>query len=201
MYLTSTLKRTLVIGGVSLLAVVGLIGWTRHEGTPPPTYTSNIGNPEPVSSSGYDQYGQPYTAEQPSYSRASNAPVVYGASPFGSEETSAYYRADVAPVAPPPALYQSAPPTAVYESAPPVRQAFVERRYYYTRRGHRYVVVHRRPFSHSVAIVAGSAAGGALIGGLAGGGKGAGIGALAGGAGGFIYDRLTHKKKRVVVVR
>ena len=39
---------------------------------------------------------------------------------------------------------------------------------------------------------------GALIGGLAGGGKGAGIGALVGGAGGLVYDRLTHKKKVVV---
>ena len=43
-------------------------------------------------------------------------------------------------------------------------------------------------------IAGGGAAVGALIGGLAGGGKGAGIGALAGGAGGFIYDRLTHNR-------
>jgi hypothetical protein len=34
MYLTSTLRRTLAIGGVSLLAVVALIGWTRHESAP-----------------------------------------------------------------------------------------------------------------------------------------------------------------------
>lgn len=60
------------------------------------------------------------------------------------------------------------------------------------------VVVRRRKFSHSAAIVGGSAAGGAAIGALAGGGKGAGIGALAGGAGGLAYDRLTHKKKVVV---
>jgi hypothetical protein len=53
-------------------------------------------------------------------------------------------------------------------------------------------VRHRRPFSHSAAIVAGSAGAGAAIGALAGGGRGAGIGALAGGAGGLIYDRLTH---------
>jgi hypothetical protein len=59
-------------------------------------------------------------------------------------------------------------------------------------------VVKKRPLKRSVAIVGGSAAGGALIGGLAGGGKGAGIGALAGGAGGLVYDRLTHKKKVVV---
>lgn len=58
----------------------------------------------------------------------------------------------------------------------------------------RRAVVRKRPTKHSVMIVAGSAGTGAAIGALAGGGKGAAIGALAGGAGGFIYDRLTHKK-------
>jgi hypothetical protein len=53
---------------------------------------------------------------------------------------------------------------------------------------------HKRPFSHSVAIVGGSAAAGAGIGALAGGGRGAGIGALAGGASGLIYDRVTHNR-------
>jgi hypothetical protein len=52
-----------------------------------------------------------------------------------------------------------------------------------------------RPFSHSAAIVGGSAGAGAVIGALAGGGKGAGIGALAGGGAGLVYDRLTHKRK------
>ncbi len=56
------------------------------------------------------------------------------------------------------------------------------------------VVKRERPFSHSAAIVAGSAGAGAAIGGIAGGGKGAAIGALSGGAAGFIYDRLTHNK-------
>lgn len=53
----------------------------------------------------------------------------------------------------------------------------------------------QRPFSHSVAIVAGSAGGGAAIGALAGGKKGAAIGALAGGAAGLIYDRVTARPK------
>jgi len=60
------------------------------------------------------------------------------------------------------------------------------------------VVVRKRRFGHSAAIVGGSAAGGAAIGALAGGGKGAAIGALAGGAGGLVYDRATHKKRVVV---
>ena len=65
----------------------------------------------------------------------------------------------------------------------------------------RVVVTRQRPTSHSVAIVGGSAGAGAAIGALAGGGKGAGIGALAGGGAGFIYDRLTHKRKSVVEER
>ncbi len=55
-------------------------------------------------------------------------------------------------------------------------------------------VKHRRPFSHSVAIVGGSAGAGAAIGAIAGGGKGAAIGALSGGTAGLIYDRLTHNR-------
>jgi hypothetical protein len=73
----------------------------------------------------------------------------------------------------------------------------------YPRRHRRYrreVVVRRRPFSHSAAIVGGSALPGAGVGALAGGGKGAIVGGLIGGAGGLIYDRKTHKKRRVVVV-
>jgi hypothetical protein len=68
----------------------------------------------------------------------------------------------------------------------------------YRRRPRRRVVVWRRPFSHSAAIVGGSALAGAGIGALAGGGRGAIAGGLVGGAGGLIYDRATHKKKRVV---
>jgi uncharacterized protein YcfJ len=72
-------------------------------------------------------------------------------------------------------------------------------RHSYARRTRpRYVLVRRRPFYRSAAIVGGSAAGGALIGALAGGGKGAAVGALVGGGGGLIYDRATHKKTLVV---
>lgn len=80
---------------------------------------------------------------------------------------------------------------AVYQQpvARPQRVVYRESSYTPTRR-----VVRKRPFSHSVAIVAGSAGAGAAIGALAGGKKGAGIGALSGGAAGLIYDRLTHRR-------
>jgi hypothetical protein len=159
MYLTSTLRQTLAIGGVSLMAVVGLIGWTRHE--------------NPPSAAPANEFGEP------------NRAMVYGPSPFSAVQ---------------PAIYTDrAAATAPYAAASaPIVQNVVARRRYHTRRGRRRVIVRRRPFSHSAAIVAGSAAGGALIGGLAGGGKGAGIGALVGGGGGLVYDRLTHKKRVVV---
>jgi len=66
------------------------------------------------------------------------------------------------------------------------------------RRYRRRVVVRRRKFSHSVAIVGGSAAAGAGVGALAGGPHGAIAGALVGGGAGLIYDRETHKKRVVV---
>ncbi len=84
------------------------------------------------------------------------------------------------PIAASPAVYRQ---PARFQQASP-------REYVPARR----VVRRQRPFSHSAAIVAGSAGTGAAIGALAGGGKGAAIGALSGGAAGFIYDRLTHNR-------
>lgn len=69
------------------------------------------------------------------------------------------------------------------------------------RRARRVVVVRHRPFSHSVAIVGGSALAGAGVGALVGGGPGAIVGGLTGGVGGLIYDRKTHRKRRVVIER
>jgi hypothetical protein len=54
-----------------------------------------------------------------------------------------------------------------------------------------YRVQRGRSTGKSAAIVAGSAGAGALIGGLTHGKKGAALGAIAGGAGGFVVDRLT----------
>jgi hypothetical protein len=169
MNLTSTLsfRRKLAVGGAALLlAVAGLIAWNRDTGVET-AQAAALSNP--ASQSWY----APQTGNPEPVARDPNAPVVYAPSPFGSEEP-AY-------AAPAPVAMAGAPAHTVVARP-------------YSHRRHRRVIVKRRPFSHSAAIVAGSAAGGALIGGLAGGGKGAAIGALAGGAGGLVYDRLTHKK-------
>ncbi len=120
------------------------------------------------------------------YSQAANPceqPVAYPATPAGDAQPYAY----------PPAPYGStpayAPRTAYYQQpavTTPARATTSARTSARVRR--------RRPFSHSAAIVAGSAGTGAAIGALAGGGRGAAIGALAGGAGGFIYDRVTRNR-------
>jgi hypothetical protein len=155
MYLTSTFKRTLIIGGASLLAVVALIGWTRDISRPGPDAATAIPSPN-------------WYAASAGVARDPEARVVYAPSPFGSEIIPETPEKRVLPV-------QTAPS--------PSRKSRV--------------VVKKRPFKHSAAIVGGSAAAGAAIGALAGGGKGAAIGALAGGGGGLVYDRLTHKKKVV----
>jgi hypothetical protein len=167
MYLTSTLKRTLAIGGISLLAVVGLVGWTRvHEKPAIPTAAATP-----------NWYTPPATP---------NGRVVYAPSPFGSET-----------VAPPQQAYVADPEPAAAPARPVVERRSYRTTSRTTSGSRHRVVVKKRPLKRSAAIVAGSAAGGALIGALAGGGKGAAIGALAGGGGGLVYDRLTAKKRVV----
>lgn len=56
-------------------------------------------------------------------------------------------------------------------------------------------VIRERSKKASAAIIAGSAAAGAAIGAAAGGGKGAAIGAISGAAGGYVYDRMTHRRR------
>jgi len=91
-------------------------------------------------------------------------------------------------VASPPATTMR--PRATLRVAPPARPLRHTR--------HRVVVVRKRPFSHSLAIVGGSALTGAGVGALIGGPPGAIAGALTGGVGGLIYDRKTHKKRIIV---
>lgn len=89
-----------------------------------------------------------------------------------------------------PAAFSSALTPVAADQAPTASARPVYRTQYVAPRR----VKHRRPFSHSVAIVGGSAGAGAAIGAIAGGGKGAAIGALSGGTAGLIYDRLTHNR-------
>ena len=174
MELSGTAKRGLTIGGVALLAAVGLIGWTRgSEPAPAPglaSPASYAADPEPVA---------PNPAGR----------TIYAESPFGGEA------APIVAERQPSVTVESTASAPVVQPVVVRRRAAVRRRHYRPRTR---VVVRRRPFKHSAAIVGGSAAGGALVGALAGGGKGAAIGALVGGGGGFVYDRLTHKKKVVV---
>jgi hypothetical protein len=203
MYRDSTVKSGIILGGVALLAL-NFVGCSNQA---PPTSTRYVPDaaaqnctepvaPPPVATPASSLGCAPATVQN-YYTAPANAPgavyggapVVYGASPFGSNLT-------------PP------PPIEVTESAPlPPGQdeRYVERSRRVgsadrleERERHTRVYVKRRPLKHSLEIVGGSAAGGALIGGLAGGGKGAGIGALVGAGGGFVYDRLTRKKKVVV---
>ena len=201
MYWNSTARPGLILGGIALLAL-SLSGCSNQA---PPTSTRYVPDaasqnctepvapPQPVSSPAcapQSVQGYPAPAGYGSAQSGYGAPaVVYGASPFGSNLTPP----------PPPEITESEPPP------PEQDERYVERSRrvgsadrLVEREPHTRVYVKRRPLKHSLEIIGGSAAGGALIGGLAGGGKGAGIGALVGGAGGFVYDRLTHKKKVVV---
>jgi hypothetical protein len=184
MLLTPTLRTPLALAGVLILAVVGLIGWTQHDEPGAPAVpaqanylTPQMGNPEPVS-------------------RDPTAHVVYAPSPFG-EETHVG-SADRAYNAPDSVQAAYAAISYAERTAMPA-PVMTERRYCRTSRRHRrYMVIRKRRFTHSAAIVGGCAAGGALIGALTGGGgKGAAIGALAGGGAGLVYDRMTNKKRLV----
>lgn len=177
MYLSTTAKRGMIVATASLVAIVGVVA-LNQPGTRA-TSQAISGNPEPV-------VRNPEPAGV-----VGNSPTVYARSPFEPSfpATAAAEPIAAAPLQP---VMEATPPmtTKVAYRAPVRRRRASNRRVYYSRRRYR----RGRPFSHSAAIVGGSAAGGAIIGGLAGGGKGAGIGALAGGAAGLVYDRATHKK-------
>jgi hypothetical protein len=181
-----------LVAAFAVLGVAAVSGWVRKPSTAPASYSANT---EPVALPGtdtrsangttlpaanatvaYDQYGQSIgsntAADGSSYVTSSPAEACAQLeTALPSYAVPRYVRT----VRTEPAMYQEQD------------RQFAEPRHGYTRPTH-----HRRSVGKSVAIVGGSAGVGAAIGAIAGGGKGGGIGALAGGAGGFIYDRLTH---------
>ncbi len=158
------MNKGIIVAGFALLSVAALTGWTRKASVAPAYFNT----PSAFNTaSGCEQ--------MPSQTGPYLQPAPYGAptpgvyAPTQPYAQTAFYRA----------------PEPVYDRSVPVRRYVAPQAV---------VVRHRRPFSHSVAIVAGGAGAGAAIGALAGGRRGAGIGALAGGAAGFLYDRLTHNR-------
>lgn len=175
--LSTNAKKFGLIGGVVAVAALGVIGWARGR-------NQTVGNPYPdaVISS------QPYPSSQPYQSSPNNGgyAVQSPAQPVNGPvyESDGYYPSRMRPVY----VRQNGPVQgqAIQPSQP---SAFREQQNYTDSSGRR----RGRSKSHSVEIVAGTAAVGAVIGALAGGGQGAAIGAASGAGAGFVYDRLTHK--------
>ena len=155
------------------LAVVAVMGWTKKASEPQYAATANPGafsysQPVPAQSDVYGQSPQPVNFQtNPCVQPGTYAtPVLYG-----PEHGPARY---VRTVRQPPARVVSG---EYFPQAPvPSRSR----------------VVRKRSLGKSAAIVAGSAGVGAAIGAS---GKGAAIGALTAGAGGFVYDRMTHVRR------
>jgi hypothetical protein len=173
-------KRFLSIAGVGILAILAMVGCNT---SPQPVSAVNPAVDVP-SANAYPPANNYTTEEEPAYGMR---PPVRTVSPQQFEGQAAYPEQPYGDPGRPHDVRQSRYADRNHEER--------SQRVYEERRPR--VVTRERSFGHSAAIVGGSAGAGAVIGAVAGGGKGAGIGALAGGAGGFIYDRLTHKKREV----
>lgn len=161
---------------VAILVAVGVVGCSRTE----------TAGPQPLLDPAAQLNGAPYAATNAAPYGSS------GVAPYDDRASSADY-ATYTTVRSPVRTITSieAPPPVYVEQQRPVTEIRYRDRREHSRRSSR----GDRPFSHSVAIVGGSAGAGAIIGAVAGGGKGAGIGALAGGGAGLVYDRMTHKRR------
>ena len=178
MVLTNT-KTAAVAAAFVAISALGAYGWMRGR-------NSSEGNsyPAAVISS---QPAYPCDASQPGcipQQSAGLASQVGYAVPQTVYESDGYYPTRMRPIY---VRQHEAAPIQVVKPAP--RQFIQEQEYYTDSHGRR----KGRTKTHSVEIVAGTAAAGAVIGALAGGGKGAAIGAASGAGAGFVYDRLTHK--------
>ena len=210
-----TLRNGIIAGAFVALGAVAAAGWTRKTPTSAPT-SANV----PYAyDSGSGTYSQP-TAQPPANNPpdpATNPPNIeqrdtygrpivstaYTSNPCADPNNPGYQSTVYAPVGQDQyyaAHYIHGVNRPVVVRSETVERDYVapdnDRRVYVEGSSDRMVYQTHRPRStkKSIAIIAGSSAVGAGVGALAGGGKGAGIGALVGGAGGFIYDRLTHKR-------
>ncbi len=166
--MNNSTRQMLLVSAIVVLAAAAVWGWVRK--------------PQPA----VGPYAANYTGQLPTTSQ----PLTYVGD--AQQDTAG---------APPCTTTIGYAPEPMYASRDYVRtvrprEEFADQPRTVTRYVEREPVTQERSKKKSAMIVAGSAGAGAAIGALAGGGKGAGIGALSGGVAGFVYDRMTHKKRR-----
>ena len=164
--LNTNTRNLAIVGAVIAVCALGAVGWTRGR-------DRLAGNPYPEAvissqptSQGYAYQSSPQPVTQPIY------------------ESDGYYPTRMRPI-----YVRENRQNQAQVAQPAPRRVIQEQEYYTDSRGRR----QGRTKTHSVEVVAGTAAVGAVIGALAGGGQGAAIGAASGAGAGFVYDRLTHK--------
>ena len=167
-----------IIGAFVLVCGVGIAGWMKKSGGPVENtvFSPQAGNLPYQSSTVNGQY-----AASGAYTASASVPQ-----PVYAED--GYYPSRMRPIYV--RQQEIVEPVVVQQEYSGPRRVYQEQEYYTDSRGHR----RGRTKTHSVEIVAGTAAAGAVIGALAGGGKGAAIGGASGAGAGFVYDRLTHNK-------
>jgi hypothetical protein len=178
-------RSLVIIGAFVAVCGVGIAGWMRKNDRPA---DSMLLSPAANSSSVYGANGQYDPQSQGGSAQYSGSRTNYTVSapvPQPVYSNDGYYPSRVRPVY---VRQDEIVQPVIQQSAP--RRVYQKQEYYTDTRGRK----RGRSKTHSVEIVAGTAAAGAVIGALAGGGKGAAIGAASGGGAGFIYDRLTHNK-------